>query len=545
MPTSQNSKPRILVVDDQEIVRYTMDVVLTQQGYRVLQASSVSEAVEVLAAHQPDLVLLDLTMPGNDGIVLLRQMRQSALYKSTPVIILTAHSDRNFVVDALRLGVRDYVIKVGFLIDDLLVRIRQRLEEIGVLPATPRSAFAIPEGQILKPPNPMDLGAFLERLSGKSFPTICERLRIASDASLTSLSEVESLIRMDPVLVAKVLSRTQELMLRPRPLLKLSDALKMLGWIQLKELLLNQEKFAVAEMLPEDSLRSWAHAAFCSRWMERFCPEQPAAAMIGLLHDLPEILLMEKMPPQDWVALRESARSRSKTMAGAIEELFGIPYGEFANAVFQRLQLPRMIVDPILEYTNAYMSSSPVPATRDAMKLSQANQWAYAFHLASSQGGDIQLPVRDEIEPRLRLGDTAEIALISDDAWGQARSISEGLVVESAAWRFPLPLARPRLVLMREAWVQPHTALEHLLGELGFLITDPLETLQDYDWDAMVFLGDHPKRKFPTGFPHHKPLLVLHRLAKERCEFPTANRLEAMRMPSPYSRLAKMLASFE
>ena len=539
-----NTKPRILVVDDQDIVRYTMDVVLTQQGYRVLEASSVPEAVEVLAAHHPDLVLLDLTMPGGDGIVLLRQMRQSALYKETPVIILTAHSDRNFVVEALKLGVRDYVIKVGFLIDDLLARVRQRLEESGVLPATPR-ASPVADGQSWKPPNPMDLGAFLEGLSGKSFPTVCARLSEASSSSLASLAEVEGLIRMDPVLAAKVMGRTQELLSRPRSLPKLGEALKMLGWIQLRDLLQAQERFDTSGALPEDSLRAWAHACFCSCWMERFCPEQPAAAMIGLLHDLPEILLMEKMPPEDWVALRESASSRSKTMAGAIEELFGIPYGEFVNAVFQRLQLPLAIADPILEYTNAYMSSSPIPATREAMKLSQANQWAHAFQLASTQGVAVHLPVREEIEPRLRVDDAAEMALISDDSWGLARSISEGLTVGASAWRFPMPLARPRLVLMRESWVSPHTPLEHLLGELGVLVTDPQESLQDYDWDAMVYLGDFPKRAFPAGFPYPKPLLVLHRLAKERCELPSAKRLEAMRMPSPLSRLTRMLASFE
>lgn len=73
-------RPKILVVDDQDIVRYTMEVVPGNQGYQVFQASSVMEAISALARHRPDLVLLDMTMPDIEGIVLLRQMRKSPVF---------------------------------------------------------------------------------------------------------------------------------------------------------------------------------------------------------------------------------------------------------------------------------------------------------------------------------------------------------------------------------------------------------------------------------------------------------------------------------
>lgn len=543
MSIQDRKKPKILVVDDQEIVRYTMDVVLGNQGYLVFQAAGVMEGIAALAEHHPDLVLLDLTMPDIEGIVLLRQMRKSPQFKETPVIILTAHSDRNFVGEALSLGVRDYVLKLGFLVDDLLARIRVRLEEAGVLiPIRTKASSALDASQSLHAH--MDLGEFLEGLDGLSLPASKEAILQACTSSLSSLDAIEGMLRNDPIVSARLMAKARSLLTRKRPLAKISDCLQIIGVTHQRAVLEETRTYGLEDAVPEDLLRGWGHALFCSRWMERFCPEMPSAALVGLCHDLPELLLMQRMSEEGWTALREVARSRGKILPHLVEELFGIPYGEFANAVLRKLGLPEEIVGPILEHTNAFQSSSPIPATRDAQRLEGANQWAHALQLVPTRNVHIRLSARDEIEPHIRSEDRSEIALLCDAAWGHASRVFKGMPLAPESYRFPATTTRPRFVLLQESWVHTHSALGHLLSEMGSLVSESFEDLSPQDWDLCIYLGDSPAKVFPNGFGHPKPLVVLHRLAKDSCLLPQAQRLETLRMPATISQLERLLSSF-
>lgn len=543
MSIQDRKKPKILVVDDQEIVRYTMDVVLGNQGYLVFQAAGVMEGIAALAEHHPDLVLLDLTMPDIEGIVLLRQMRKSPQFKETPVIILTAHSDRNFVGEALSLGVRDYVLKLGFLVDDLLARIRVRLEEAGVLiPIRTKASSALDASQSLHAH--MDLGEFLEGLDGLSLPASKEAILQACTSSLSSLDAIEGMLRNDPIVSARLMAKARSLLTRKRPLAKISDCLQIIGVTHQRAVLEETRTYGLEDAVPEDLLRGWGHALFCSRWMERFCPEMPSAALVGLCHDLPELLLMQRMSEEGWTALREVARSRGKILPHLVEELFGIPYGEFANAVLRKLGLPEEIVGPILEHTNAFQSSSPIPATRDAQRLEGANQWAHALQLVPTRNVHIRLSARDEIEPHIRSEDRSEIALLCDAAWGHASRVFKGMPLAPESYRFPATTTRPRFVLLQESWVHTHSALGHLLSEMGSLVSESFEDLSPLDWDICIYLGDSPAKVFPNGFGHLKPLVVLHRLAKDSCLLPQAQRLETLRMPATISQLERLFSSF-
>jgi HD-like signal output (HDOD) protein len=499
------------------------------------------EAIASLAGHRPDLVLLDLTMPDIGGIVLLRQMRKSPLFKTTPVVILSAHSDRDFVGEALSLGVRDYMLKVGFLVDDLLARIRTRLEEAGVLPPRPRAPSIVETGKPLY--SRMELGDFLEGLEGKTLPTSRTELLDCFDSSFSSLDSMEDLLLRDPVVAARIMGRARSLLTRKRPLGKVSEALQILGVAVQQSALEETGTYAPGETVPEDLQRAWAHAIFCSRWMGRFCPEMGAAALVGLCHDLPEILLMQRMKPEEWASLRDVARSRSIVLPHLVEELFGIPYGEFANAVLRRLELPEEIALPILEHANAFLSSAPAPATRDALRLETANQWAHAHLLASTRNVPLRLAAREEVEPRLRGEERVEIGLMCDGAWAETSHVFQGIDLAPESFRLGLSPTRPRFVLRSESWVHPQSALEHLLAELGIQRTEPFEELSPEDWDFHLYLGDHPAKAWPDGFPHPKPLVVLHRLPRDACSFPKASRLEELRLPGSLAQLERFFAS--
>ena len=101
--------PQILIVDDEPHILSILKESLTASGFEVSTRSSGEEALAYLADHQPDLMVVDLRMPGISGLDLIRQGRKSM--PDTEVIILTGYGDMKSAVEALRLGAYDYLTK--------------------------------------------------------------------------------------------------------------------------------------------------------------------------------------------------------------------------------------------------------------------------------------------------------------------------------------------------------------------------------------------------------------------------------------------------
>ena len=114
---------RILVVDDDPMVATTVQRVLRPEGYDVDVALGGAAALEQARAHRPDLVVLDLMMPGIDGLEVCRQLRAGG---SLPILMLTARSGTADRVRGLDTGADDYLIK-PFAYTELLARVRALL----------------------------------------------------------------------------------------------------------------------------------------------------------------------------------------------------------------------------------------------------------------------------------------------------------------------------------------------------------------------------------------------------------------------------------
>ena len=113
----------ILVVDDEPQLRRVMRTTLTDLGYTVIDAKTGEDALEMLRHDQPDLILLDLNMPGIGGLETCRAIRQTS---EVPIIILSVRNTEREKVQALDAGADDYVSK-PFGIQELLARIRAAL----------------------------------------------------------------------------------------------------------------------------------------------------------------------------------------------------------------------------------------------------------------------------------------------------------------------------------------------------------------------------------------------------------------------------------
>ncbi len=128
----------ILVVDDLPANRDLMARRLERSGFRVLSASSGPEALDLLRQRPVDLVLLDIMMPGMTGIEVLRTLRVSEATRALPVIMVTAKTDSEDVVEALSLGANDYVTKpVDYPVALARIRKELRAREAAAAPPPP------------------------------------------------------------------------------------------------------------------------------------------------------------------------------------------------------------------------------------------------------------------------------------------------------------------------------------------------------------------------------------------------------------------------
>lgn len=132
--TSHAEQPTILVVEDDQGIRESLAMVLEFQSYTIVQAESGEDGLELAAAHRPDLVILDINLPGIDGLETCRRLRADGV--QSPVLMLTARHEVADRVAGLDAGADDYLPK-PFALDELLARVRAMLRRVGVEPDGP------------------------------------------------------------------------------------------------------------------------------------------------------------------------------------------------------------------------------------------------------------------------------------------------------------------------------------------------------------------------------------------------------------------------
>jgi len=139
---------RILLVDDERAIVESLRYALEKEGYDVLEASEGSEALEVARTQPPDLVLLDIMLPGMSGFEVCRILRKES---SVPILMLSARADEPDRVVGLDLGADDYITK-PFSVREVLARVRAALRR-----SQPAAAAAAPDERIRVGEISMDL----------------------------------------------------------------------------------------------------------------------------------------------------------------------------------------------------------------------------------------------------------------------------------------------------------------------------------------------------------------------------------------------------
>ena len=150
----------VLVVEDEPPIREGLEMNLRAEGYGVLSAGDCPAGLELCLERRPDLVLLDLMLPGGSGLDLLQALREQG--SEVPVLILTAMGEEEDIVKGLELGADDYITK-PFRVAELLARVKAALRrsqreeaasphrtKVGRLEVEPASGKAWQDGQEIK-----------------------------------------------------------------------------------------------------------------------------------------------------------------------------------------------------------------------------------------------------------------------------------------------------------------------------------------------------------------------------------------------------------
>ena len=155
---------KILIVDDDPDIRDVLKLTLSEENYEILEAADGEEALNVIHAIQPDLILLDYKIPKIDGREVCRRIKKDLLLRHLPIIMVTGKGDISDKVDGIDAGADDYVVK-PFEPKELLARIRM------ILRHTERDLEANPLTRL--PGNVSILKELSKRIENKSLFAVC------------------------------------------------------------------------------------------------------------------------------------------------------------------------------------------------------------------------------------------------------------------------------------------------------------------------------------------------------------------------------------
>lgn len=120
------AKPRILVADDELLIRNNLKLLLESEGYEVIEAENGTVAESLLTDETLSLALLDIRMPGKDGLDILREHQDR--WEATPVVVITAFGGSSAAIEAMKLGAFDYITK-PFQLDEVLLVVKRALRQ--------------------------------------------------------------------------------------------------------------------------------------------------------------------------------------------------------------------------------------------------------------------------------------------------------------------------------------------------------------------------------------------------------------------------------
>lgn len=461
----------ILVVDDAASFRRPIETTLRAEGFEVLTASNGLEALAAVATQNPDLVLLDLRMPVMDGLTTLKRIRDGTASRETPVIVLSAASDRAKIIEAAKLGISGYLIKARFSIQELLKRARHALQlpdaeltpagrddvptgvpkggPVASTPANPAAGSPVRSTAPLAAPRAADIPGvdlealsplmtrteLLEKIHSKQqllafSPAASRLLKITGDEHC-SIAQIADAVAHDPTIAIKILKlANSSLYSRGDRVDTVRQAVARIGSQGIRQAVMNVtvvERFNAPAFSDHLSTgQFWEHAIACgiiaseiARAMGDAEPDTAFAA--GLLHDLGRVILAEVLGDQ-YIEVIETASELDSPLDLVESRMLRINHAEVMDGILCTWNMPRRIIDPIVFHHLSAADVRRVAPLRagEVLRLVLANRLVHALLLGNS-GNETIYPTHElcaslKITPGTVSGIEASAQRQTDDA---------------------------------------------------------------------------------------------------------------------------------
>lgn len=499
--------PTVLVVDDTPIVREPIAASLRMEGFETVCASDGLEALSAIKRRRPDLILLDLAMPQMDGIAFLRAARSDPSLAKLPIILLTAVADRQRVVEAARLGVRDYLLKSQFSLKQLMGRVHAYIgaqqAEIAGATAEVNAADAEPAGDPQPPPpdpkgtshRPLPAGDIddapgasghgadslksLKPLVTRSqmtelldscgelkalSPSVMQIIKLTSSETGSVESVVEA-VKMDQGIALKVLKLANSVVYtRGEPVENVHKAVMRIGLAQIRQAVLNisvVDQFGCDTHNQHlDGLKFWEHSIatglICSqvaRTLGLSDVEIDSAFTMGLLHDVGKLVYSD-MLGETYQQVMATARSLQLPLEQVESRLLLVNHADAMDRILHAWRFPKNLINPIafhhLSMGNVrHMARSTV---QEVSMLGVADRLAHALLLGDS--GNNTIYPTEEFCRTLRL-EPATIVEIEQHIPGQTQDIKLAMLSRGTTQGASSPMD----VLLRKELPEPFVPL--------------------------------------------------------------------------------------
>lgn len=434
---------RVLVVDDQAVFREPIAAALKVAGYEASEAADGAEALEAMRSVKPDLVLMDVAMPNMDGLTALREMRADASLCATPVILLTAVADRSRVVEAVKHGARDYLLKSSFSLSELMQRIARVLSPAPAAIETPAPGAPMPSSEAraagrdaasqastpaktatpgdaeslkaLKPvmsrsemQDQIDHMAELKALS----PAVSRVLELARN-SRCSIEQLTRAVKQDHAISLKILKLANSAVYtRGEPVDSVQKAIMRIGMQQIAQVVQNIGVVEMFDELTDPRISEglfWEHsiatgliAAEIVHTQNKGEEAADAAFTMGLIHDVGRLVYADGLSEAYSRVLDEAERLRLP-LEQVESRMLLINHADAMDRVLHQWRFPKDLINPVaLHHLSVGNMRRMAPKTiEESTTLALANRVAHAMLIGSS--GNNALYPTEEFAEALRV----------------------------------------------------------------------------------------------------------------------------------------------
>lgn len=398
---------QILLVDDDDEFREHLSVRLSDYGFQILSAKTAPAALELVSRHKPTLCVMEIHLPGVDGLQLVKYFRSRALFRSLPILILTRSIDKETLAQLVMLKVKGAFLKPSLSFEVLVGKIlefspvhdvfkdadsvfgpdssQHGESSSGPSGAGDPSSYGSPPPFQAAPPLPrkrsLDKASIQSLSSLRALPVVVEDIVDAASRPSCSLDDLERVLRKDPVIASRLIrSANSAAFLRGAPVGKIDDALRLLG-------VTNVVRIAIASGVisredwrkenSEDLKVLWRNALSRALIHERLSPRKDAAANYAqsLFCNLPILLLIQHLD-DEWKGWKAWALEQNATLQQVVELATECKLRTLAEEVFGCLNIPSNISAPLVDYYKFYLADDREEPSLSARRLDLINQIA-------------------------------------------------------------------------------------------------------------------------------------------------------------------------